>query len=512
MKKLLLILLLISCEKEDMKLFINGLNTTNIISTVPQDTSAFNLYLDSGSITNSYISTQLNEIELKQELSVFRSVSGTQSNVLDYWDTYYNGVEVRHGEDDAAPLHMYGSALGGNHGYYVATANVTSHDKAWVDVGSTWTDGVNSFVLVLVRNSTQLFLAKIGINSGGAASTTFTHVTGATNTSNIVCNTVGQDQFYPPYKDYSLTLEVDGVPTTIQTLSTSVTTDVVFTEVYTLMERESILNYYIANVGTFTVNHYPQGDGVATLTSYIRYTRKGVTIDTTFEVIADITDFDDLMLMQGHQPEQPVGEATIRMYIPKTIPFTAGVNTFDFANIEDVDFLPLAARVDITQTRAEATGLFADRLYHLTEGYGLAFGYLPAYDSSVADRRSNTTGMGMQISTSGKIYPHAYDIGNTSLTTGFTFRTIGYKNWFITSANRTANFVVEDGQGGYYMYADWHNVPDTDTLTVPYELFGKTIIEIEKSSNVSYSLINDGNAISVTIDNTKTYGYLVLKF
>ena len=58
---------------------------------------------------------------------------------------YNNGTLVVNHGDDAAPLRYNGTYIGANHGAFCCTSsNQTAHDKAFVDVGSKWSNGTRN--------------------------------------------------------------------------------------------------------------------------------------------------------------------------------------------------------------------------------------------------------------------------------------------------------------------------------------------------------------------------------
>lgn len=113
----------------------------------------------------------------------------------------------------------------GEHGYYIAKIN-TEHDKSVEDIGSIWKDTNNTeFILVSVSDG-YLVLAPVitkngggdgkdtrGFNYGGSI-TDLTHVSGATNTNDIVISSFSGLQWKPITQDVKKVFYADGVEIT----------------------------------------------------------------------------------------------------------------------------------------------------------------------------------------------------------------------------------------------------------------------------------------------------------
>jgi hypothetical protein len=111
-------------------------------------------------------------------------------------NTQYNkitGTSFKPSGDDIAPLYLNGSYVGANHGYYdVNVLTATGHGKTTADIGSVWNIDNKKFIIldVVDANTLKIFSDYTGTQTSptnylGVTSGVLTHVSGATNTSNI---------------------------------------------------------------------------------------------------------------------------------------------------------------------------------------------------------------------------------------------------------------------------------------------------------------------------------------
>lgn len=480
----------------------------NFFKTLNDGLNELFIKITDGDISETYIGTVLDGQQLQQRVEIFKPINNQLPNVLDFGDVYLGSDKIKLGGEDSAPYRVMGATIGANHGYKKTKHPTVGHNKVEVDIGSIWNDGTNNVVLTNIDGD-NIFFSRDNDNSG-AVSDNLTHVSGATNTSAITSVGFSVVQMYSPLKNHSLVLKIDGVVQVITDGLYSATTDIVFEETYDIMDKDSIMAWLIANVGSVTNNTEYGGTSTISITNTIRYTKTGNTLTNTFKALTNIAAFQDIMFVMGFQLEATTKYPNLKAYIPKTLSFTQDAVSFDFANIRDVDYLPLASRIDITPARAIATDIFCDRHIYLLDGLGFSMGYLPIQDADPTVRRIRANNKAMQLAESGKIYMSAIDDDSkTALTIGDTYSVVAYKQFFTNTTNRTAFYIVDADNGDFYLYADWHNLPYTDSLNIPISLQGKTITLIEKSSNVSY--IDSGTTIDVTITSAETYGYLILK-
>lgn len=489
-----------------MRLFL-----TSLSAGISETLTDFKIVLDDSGEFYSYISSVLNDKELKQNIEPFRATTNTASNNLDYGFSYLDDVQIRLGEEDCAPSQINGLYIGGNHGYYGNKLTSVGNDKAQVDVGSIWNDGTYDFVLTAIDGD-DLYVSHKDNNFSAVANSPLTHVSGATNTSNLTFTVGAFAQIYPCSQNKSLVLKVDGTVMPITNNTHLAQSDIVFEESYDILDKNSMMQWLIDNVGNVPVDYQPDANIIATITNKIRYTRFGNTLENSIEAKATIP-FGWMMFIMGFTMSPTATYPNLKHYIPKTLPFTQDSVDYDFANMYDApNGLYPANAIDIDSVKSVATGISPDRHLMLLDGIGFSMGYLPIKDADPSVRRLRCNNKFMQIAANGKLYPNGVDDDSkTQLVNGDFYSVTAYKNFFDSSADRTAYYIVDGNDGDFYLYADWHNLPYSDTLDIPSELIGKTIELIEKSDNVSYTGSQIGSTLDVTITDSETYGYLILK-
>lgn len=174
--------------------------------------------------------------------------------------TAYNaasGAQIIAGQSDDAPPCKYNNTfIGGNHGANVAKKiTATSHGKATADIGSLWTNGSVQFRIIAIIDANTLWVlsANIGANAERwafnttLAAGTLTHVSGATNTGDIVFTSPVTWQILPCVQNHVRTVKLNGT----MTVSTDGVYDcnhVVVEESYGIHNVASMLDFIVAGM------------------------------------------------------------------------------------------------------------------------------------------------------------------------------------------------------------------------------------------------------------------------
>ena len=167
--------------------------------------------------------------------------------------------------DDTAPLNFNGTYIAANHGATVVEAvAVTSHDKTAADIGSIWTSGGHTYMLVKINSSTSLWFIQTDAEKITTATTltcadkptgTLVHSSGATNSSDITINSVvSNTQLLPAVNNAKSTVYVDGEE--ISAYGTYTGKKVTLVNEYSVIYVPAILEYLGANVGNNTNASY----------------------------------------------------------------------------------------------------------------------------------------------------------------------------------------------------------------------------------------------------------------
>ena len=161
--------------------------------------------------------------------------------------------------DDVAPLHYNGTYIGANHGAYIVhEVTVNAHGKTYVDVGSRWTQGANTFTIVRIVDANKLWLVSQNIGAtywqfvtSSLSGLALTHSIGATNTTSFTPSADTLTQLLPSINNHTKKIIADG----FKELTSSGVYDVKYVEFidsYEIMNPVSILSYLHGRVGTTT--------------------------------------------------------------------------------------------------------------------------------------------------------------------------------------------------------------------------------------------------------------------
>lgn len=491
-----------------MSLLSKKKNISNIgVIPLEDETTPFTLYVNGQSDT--YLSSVVDGDILKQYINPFNS----QNNKLfEFLTGSLSTDEIFQGGDNNAPIHINNTTLGGSGHSWGAIRLYTTSVKNDADIGSIWTDGTSNYVLS--NYSSGIYILFVKTTGGNTVSNlTLTHVSGASNTSDIVGTSQLASQVYPIWSERTLTMKIDGTTTDINSASQhNISNNVTFIENYNILPFQDIVDYLTANVGTLNNTWSATGNPVLSVHNEISFTRNDMTMKQTINCLEDIASFQDAMAYQGFLIMDN-GIDDIYMYYPKTLPFTASSVNWDLANKQNTTgIFPLSLRVNIPSTYWETTGLGVNRFLSMRGNIGIVQGYLPLYSATGTNRRTLASRSAIEISTSSKQYNHYIDTATiSSLTQGDNYTVISYRSLYRSSSNRTSFYWIDSKEGEIYFFMDWHNLPFNDAITIPERFVGQSFQLVEKSSNVSYTGSTFQNTLNASVDNSRTYGYLILK-
>lgn len=469
------------------------------------------LVLDNTSVTASYIQTKLSGSTsdiLKVFIKPFLTRNLSTSEVFNFSEEKLNDVRFKDSGDDIAPYRVFTGTIGANHGYGKTKCTVTGHTKSSVDIGSVWTDGTNQWVIVDVATG---FIYVAGRTTANNLTTgTLTHVSGATNTASFSPSAFVAEQWYPVIKNRRLTCSVDNQQLATLNGTFYYNDNATFNESYEIMNRSSIVEWLITQVGLSpTPAQYNGTSDLSVSMSYVFDVDGNCTIYQDFLVLNNVTNFQDIMFLQAIKFSSGVSGA-VRYYIPKSLTFTHESVSYDFTTLRDMTGFSVSTRINMTSSRCEATGQLCDRLLMMNDTVGGAFGFLPIQSADPSVRRTNASNKALQISEAAKLYMSCIDGLKTSLTAGDYFSAVAYRCFYKRSSARTSCYAVRHTLGTY-LYMDWHSAT-TDRVPVPVDLVGKAFTVVEKSSNVNVlSGSNLTNSLVVQVTASASYGYLIIK-
>lgn len=467
------------------------------------DITAGSFFYETDGISNSQLSTPMNG--MSREVLIDPTISSpVDNNVLfDFKESTVSGVTYAEG-DDTAPARMYSRFLGAAHGYAGTEVTASSHGKTTADIGSIYSNGSESAVILWVIDSNTLLMANqtedLTLPTG-----TYSHVSGGSNTGNIVASVADFQQWYPPFQDRQGSVKVDGVPVT-KRLSYQFFDRVVINQSYDLLKREDIITWFIANGAGG--NFQPSGlTPIARISIDYHYDVYGsVIVYPTFTVLDTISAFNSLYFAQSGIK---TGDGDTKYYIPKALEFNADGTDWDFANIVNFTSNPWGIALDFTPERVESTGIYADRSIQISDNVSLAMGFLPVLDA--VNRRTLASNWAMQLFTTGKIYLNAVASGSPQeLTAGASYSMVVYREMFANPSNGTTAFYIVRSLQGTFVYFDFHNNSGGNLFTIPYDLVEGAYTVVEKSSNVNLSDGNFSREMTISVNNNNN-GYAILK-
>lgn len=489
--------------------FTDKSKITPSIKEMPDSVKA-KLVLDSTAVTPSYIYALLagsTTDYLKVVIKPFNTRNLSTSELFNFYEERLNEIKIRDASDDIAPYRVFGGTIGANHGYGKSKCTVTGHTKTSADIGSVWTDGTNQWVIVDVATNLIYVTARsanLHISTG-----TLTHVSGATDTTSFSPSAFVSEQWYPVNKNRQLLCSVDNQLVTDLNGTFYYYDNVTFSESYEIMNKSSIVEWLITQVGLSpTPAQYDGTSDISVSMSYVFDKNGNCAIYQDFLVLNNITLFQDIMFTQAIKLTAGVF-GTVKYYVPKSLPLTHESVNYDFRTLRDMTGFAPSTRINFTHDRCEATGQLCDRMLMLNDSVGVAFGYLPTQSADPSVRRVNASNKALQISEAAKLYMSCIDGLKTSLTAGDYFSVVAYRSYFKRTSARTSCYVVRN-KTGIYLYADWHSAT-TDRLPVPSDCVGKSFTVVEKSANVSVLSTTLTNSLVVTVTSAASYGYLVIK-
>lgn len=431
------------------------------------------------------------------------------------------------GMDESCPVRLNSMFVAGGHGVIGYTAAMVTHGKVNADVGSTWSDGTDTWVLYHIIDADTLHLVRLNtgttdkwvISSADFATTTLTHVAGATNTANIVMTSSAQDQFIPIIRDYLAELRVDD--TAITTNGDYIGTRVTLSEVYSLLgigEQQADL---ITNVGDSSPSYDQEAIGEQ-VRFYYEYEwnylgamsiRAAHGVKSPYARTASVDYWAGIQLQRlSLDSDSPVGmHNKVFVYIPEVAP----VSGLDFESIAEVT--SNAASVTVPKSSCDDTSDPASHFCLIGKDSGdvvlsgHVFGYSREDGLGVpATRAANITDV-YNLSTAEKNYPHAIDDADGDAVADDTDLVTSFRAPFLpTDTDLTIPGVIVTMNGNTYCYITAHQNLSNKSVSIPSKYNGWLITAIKSSANVT--VINDyvtDNAIIITVINS--YGDIILR-
>ena len=446
----------------------------------------------------------INGTRSKRTITPFREVSNLTPRAFNFGTDEIDDILVRSTSDDIAPSHFLGATLLANHSYYGYVAETPSaHGKVDSDIGSTYSYGGNTYVLISIIDATNLSLMDEVLGDNLLENVTLTHVSGGVSITDISITTHTYTQIYPCSSDYSLNIFVDGVNRTEVSGTFLYSDNVTFTETYNLISRDSLLTWYKTSYSS-EIN--PIGDLLVFNNISYRFDVEGNCTMSGDYNFNEIISVQDIMALQAGS----VAELD-KYYIPKTIAFLYEGTSVNYSMIENSNTTSTTgtSSINFDSTKLDASTVPSDRWIQLGIGVGFAMGFLPVASAGV-NRLNNTTSNVMQIrGATNKMYPRLLNKGTFNSAVGEAYSYVAYRNCFIPENGATANYAVRTPNEDYY-FIDYHNTSGVYQFDMPFDFIGRTF-EINESRNITCNSQVVANKLTVNVNCLSDYGYLVIK-
>ena len=456
-----------------------------------------------------------NTQDLVVKMNVFGNELNTNNNV-NIESEYLiekNGIidtetsAIKSSDDDIAPNNLNNSYIAGNHGWnQPIKITKTAHGKTFADIGKIATDSNGKkFTIIQILDVNNFVLCSRNQATDGYSYNFIAPVGNLTFQSGVVSGYTQQSMgnTYGFLKSSSRKVLANGVFDISDGKEVKADFfDVI--DIYDVYDLSSVVDTLIANANYSSNPDFTNigADKLFRQTITYRFVNSTMLINQTFFAYKKI-NLSFLAFIQMS------AMSSGKLYVNKILPISDGVKTYDFRIGEDWTNAP-ASPMDFTKVKWENTTNPPDRFINYDTTKGIAIGFIK--DKGYAGLRQNNTSAGW-VYTSKKIYPYY----KKDVMTMEAFESISAQS-FRTYINRSAyntgkiSEVIFENNNETYIILDY-NESIFDTVKIPKSAIGKEIIVIEKTANVK--LLSDVATseinISVTVDATNVYGYVVLK-
>lgn len=432
--------------------------------------------------------------------------------------------------DDAPPCKYNNTFIGGNHGASVAkNITATAHGKATADIGSLWTNGSVQFRIIAIIDANTLWVlsANIGANAERwafnttLAAGTLTHVSGATNTADIVFTSPVTWQILPCVQNHLRTIKLNGT-TTITVDGVYDCNHVTVEESYGIHNVASMLDYIVAGMPWASPPALNSASITTQVTCAYNYTVRdngSMTIAGRFENLQTI----DLGTNDGYvgliQSQPIVWNASSGEQIWYYVP---GVNTVGSVAAEPTQNITTSvAQTDYTAATWKSATKPPNRMVQFVKSSGGTNlrGYVMGYSllsGAGADMDSYIVKSGY-ITTARKMYTHiltkqapAFGSPASTLPANSVVSADAYRvPYSLASIPEATTAAVRLTDTGAEVILDFHANVTAKSVPVPAKLNGKTVTIVDSNGNLTLdSATVSGGQIVVTV--TGGYGAAVL--
>lgn len=441
-----------------------------------------------------------------KELEIRMYKKGSKNDSFNFDRTLYDGNIVHGTSDDITPVRTF-TTVGANHGY-TCIIEIPNTDKVKADLGSVWTDGTTQYVLLRIVSGMLVFGCPYSDTYGYVTSstvspvTTLTHVSGATNKTNIsIVGVKTNTQLYPSTGKVNVSILTDGNPVEQDGSYKSNKVDVI--ESYEILDYKSIVEFAKSNIGKDYADYRNSVQGVLSMSNTFHYYDKGKC--TTSHSIRPLQKV--LMGRTGVLQSMPLEHPSSPSY--RFVPNVSTVGSVDFTqpiDLSSYNTSNLVYRANLID-ETKPTDRYIDYIKN-GETPVLAFTMGHVVDktnSKYSDRLANIPNILWDFRSTKKSYPTVLE--NKIIDVGEYFNFQGYRNYYVPKNGVINSNTVIDSQSTY-IYIDAMNKASFKTTNFS-ELIGSQVEIVASSGFDLKTNIIDSNGLNYSI--TEPNGYAILK-
>jgi len=428
--------------------------------------------------------------------------------------------------DDTVAWRISDTYIGGNHGCSDGREIVTKgHGLSSKDTGSQWLDeeGRNYFLIKVLDGKSIVFL---GANSGKGgfwkferriAGKIFKRVSDGATVEAIEWKVF---QVRPALRIKKQEYLVNGTTPIEENKVVSCSRfDIV--EQYDIVNPGSLLADIAANPGqerNFVADHL---DAVVSDSITYRFFPNGANV--VYYRSRALQDFQFRLFLGVMNAPLYMGQYHFRhYYVPRTLPFTAGDDRFDFQNMQNIPSrLKVPLNFTIKDGNISDPQNPPDRFIqfmgtgeggNISREVGFALGYSPIHGMSVPSERIKNTDRFLQIYSTAKTYPAAADSRMGNVEKGKEFYFVGYRQYFNPKLAGSATcFYWNRQEDDDVFYLDYHKTVKKDLVKLPDEFTGRKIEVIDKTPSVTLHTSEEVPDKGIEVSVEGKYGYIVFK-
>ncbi|MGY3054387.1 hypothetical protein ACVWYG_002594 [Pedobacter sp. UYEF25] len=431
-------------------------------------------------------------------------------------DISVQGTLLKVSTDDITPVSVNGSYVGGNHSWnQVRNIVASSHGKTLADVGAIYKDSANNqFTILRILDANNIWAigddnlpeGQYGFNVPVIGNLTYVS-NGVNNTTFSFSSSASAGNGYTTVTQTTPVMMLDG--------KTKITADGTYycefmdvLETYNILDLKTIRSGITSGRptgGYLTQPLFNQfGDALVNISNTYRFTDNGNTV-----VFNNFRDYKAITLSYSGVIQCIKITDPNTLYIPKSLPISDGVKTFDFRNKESWTAVP-AAIMNLTSAYWENPLSPPDRFLNTSANLNLMAGYITDRGSQTS--RKDAVNNAIFLNTTGKIYPYAFDKPYV-LSANSSFSTVAFRSYTNPANNPTGrtNFSYVDLGNTIFIFLDYHGAID-DNIAANTKWIGKKVEVYEKNAKC----ILFGNVVTASINILSTasatdYGFIVLK-